>query len=78
MKRDVEAFKVLLRAWYNAERHQRSVAHGNGFDWEAPEMKAAEAAADQALAAVLAAFTGEDAVPPSPLPPQNSRDSDFP
>lgn len=119
MKRDVEAFKVVLWQWFAAETEIRCIAEGNTLDWKADGTKEAEAAAEQALAAVLAAFetesddaslkaalqqsletgnlhpdldnpVGRNVVnflriladfPPKmqlPLPPQNSRDSDFP
>jgi len=119
MKRDVDAFKVLLWRWFEAENDSYAFREGNTPDWEAEGTKEAEAAASQALAAVLAAFQAEpddaslkaafrqsletgnlhpdldnpagrnvvnflrilaDFPPkmPPPLPPQNSRDSDFP
>ena len=96
MKRDVEAFKALLWRWYEAENDSYAFREGNTPDWEAEGTKEAEAAASQALAAVLAAFQ-VDAEPANRgmpdhgrslttteikacgvLPPQNSRDSDFP
>ncbi len=59
MKRDVEAFKVVLWQWFAAETEIRCIAEGNTPDWKADGTKAAEAAAEQALAAVLEAFEAE-------------------
>lgn len=76
-RRDVESFKQLLWRWFEAEEYRREWSK-----FQAPGAKEAEAAATQALTAVLAAFEAEpnDASPKTqqPLPPQNSRDSDFP
>jgi len=96
MKRDVEAFKALLWRWFEAENDSYAFRESNTPDWEATGTKEAEAAASQALAAVLAAFEAEaetvnQGMPDhgrslttaeikacGVLPPQNSRDSDFP
>jgi len=59
MKRDVDAFKVLLWRWFEAENDSYAFREGNTPDWEAEGTKEAEAAASQALAAVLAAFQAE-------------------
>ena len=56
MKRDVEAFKALLWRWFEAENDSYAFREGNTPDWEAEGTKEAEAAASQALAAVLEAF----------------------
>jgi hypothetical protein len=81
-RRDVEAFERLLWQWFDAESNVRAIREGNTPDWEAEGTKEAEAAATQALEAVLKAFEAEpdDASPKmqQPLPPQNSRDNDFP
>lgn len=79
-RRDVEGFEVLLWNWFDAESTVRAFREGNTPDWEAEGTKEAEEAAEHALAAVLKAFEGEPSAvtAPAPLPPQNSRDSDFP
>ena len=117
-RRNVEAFKTLLWRWFEAEEYRREWSKMDS-EFQAPGAKEAEAAATQALEAVLKAFeaepddaslkaafrqsletgnlhpdldnpTGRNVVnllriladfPPKrqpPLPPQNSRDSDFP
>jgi hypothetical protein len=67
---DVEAFERLLWQWFDA---QSEINYG-GDQEKADELRAAKA-----FAAVLAAFREEEVNTASqPLPPQNSRDSDFP
>lgn len=58
-RRDVDAFEHVLWQWFNAESNVRAIREGNTPDWEAAGTKEAEAAASQALAAVLECFEAE-------------------
>lgn len=61
-RRGVEAFKTLLWRWFEAENDSYAFREGNTPDWEAAGTKEAEAAASQALTAVLEAFQAEPEV----------------
>jgi len=79
-RRDVEAFERLLWQWFDAQNEIYFVRTDPNQDHE--NLAEAESMASAALDAVLKAFEAEpdDARPQTqqPLPPQNSRDSDFP